>query len=175
MRQLASLHGGSVTAASEGEGKGSVFTVRLPVGLFAQSAVQASEQSLAARRQPEVLRVLVVDDNADAADSLAGLLRLRGHEIRVAYSGAKAIALAQVFQPDLAFLDIGMPDMSGYDVARRLRQVPGLERMMMTALTGWGTDVDRARSADVGFDEHLIKPLTSASLDALLEKVTGSP
>lgn len=174
VRQLASLHGGSVNAASEGEGKGSTFTVRLPIGVSAHSAVQGSERSPAEGAKPEVLRVLVVDDNADAADSLAGLLRLRGHETRVAYSGAEAIALAQVLRPDLAFLDIGMPDMSGYDVARRLRKEPGLEQMMMTALTGWGTDADRARSADAGFNEHLIKPMTSAVLDALLEKVTGS-
>ena len=171
VRQLASLHGGSVSAASEGEGKGSTFTVRLPLGSCTQSAVQGQEQSLGPGNHPETHRILVVDDNADAADSLAGLLRLRGHDIRVAYSGAEAIALAQVFQPDVAFLDIGMPDMSGYDVARRLRKEPGLAQMTITALTGWGTDVDRARSAEAGFDEHLTKPMTSASLDALLAKV----
>jgi CheY-like chemotaxis protein len=112
--------------------------------------------------------VLVVDDNVDAADSLAVLLRLQGHEVRVAHSGPAALAMVGDFQPDLVFLDIGMPGMDGYEVARRMRQVPGLEKVPLVALTGWGQHEDRRRSAQAGFNEHLVKPVEANVLEKLL-------
>src|ERR671938_792283 len=114
---------------------------------------------------PSGKRLLVVDDNQDAADSLAMLLRLQGHEVRVAYSGMAAVEMTKTFTPDVVFLDIGMPGMDGYEVARRLRQQPGLERVVLAALTGWGQQEDRRRTAEAGFDHHLVKPVEPQLLE----------
>ncbi|WP_161968028.1 response regulator [Fimbriiglobus ruber] len=107
---------------------------------------------------PSGHRLLVVDDNQDAADSLAMLLRLHGHEVRVAHSGQAALEATKAFNPGLIFLDIGMPGMDGFEVARRVRKTPGLEDVVLAALTGWGQQVDRRRTAEAGFDHHLVKP-----------------
>jgi CheY-like chemotaxis protein len=112
--------------------------------------------------------VLIVDDNQDAANSLAVLLRLQGHEVRIAYRGAAALEMTKAGAPDVVFLDIGMPGMDGYEVARRLRQQPGLEQVMLVALTGWGQQEDRRRTADAGFDHHLVKPPEPKALEELL-------
>jgi two-component system CheB/CheR fusion protein len=104
-------------------------------------------------------RILVVDDNADAAESLAMLLRLEGQEVRVAHDGPSALEAARDYRPEIAFLDIGMPGLDGYEVARRLRQEPGLEKVVLVALTGWGQEEDRRRSREAGFDRHFIKPV----------------
>jgi CheY-like chemotaxis protein len=109
-------------------------------------------------------RVLVVDDNHDAADSLAMLLRLAEQDVRVAYDGSTSLAHAQEFQPELVFLDIGMPGMDGYEVARRLRQQPGLENAVLVAVTGWGQEEDRRRSLEAGFDGHIVKPAEPRNL-----------
>jgi CheY-like chemotaxis protein len=113
----------------------------------------------------------VVDDNQDAANSLGVLLRLQGHEVRVAYSGVAALEMTKEYTPDLVFLDIGMPGMDGYEVARRLRQQPGLERVVLAALTGWGQQEDRRRSAEAGFDHHLVKPPDLKALETLVAAV----
>jgi CheY-like chemotaxis protein len=110
----------------------------------------------------------VVDDNVDAAESLALLLRLEGHDVRVAHDGPAALEAVEADPPDLVFLDIGMPVMNGYDVARRLRQRPGLESLVLVAMTGWGQAEDRRRSQEVGFDHHLIKPVEPEALHRLL-------
>ena len=117
---------------------------------------------------PSGHRLLVVDDNRDAADSLAMLLRLQGHEVRVAHSGPAALEMTKGYTPDVVFLDIGMPGMDGYEVARRLRQQPGLENVVLAALTGWGQQEDRRRTADAGFDHHLVKPPEPKAVESVL-------
>lgn len=114
--------------------------------------------------------MLVVDDNHDAADTLAMLLRLSGQDVRTAYSGAEALEKAQAQGPDMILLDIGMPGMDGYEVARRVRQQPGLESVTMVALTGWGQEDDRRRTKEAGFDHHLVKPVEPEALARLLGK-----
>jgi CheY-like chemotaxis protein len=113
-------------------------------------------------------RVLVADDNQDAADSLAMVLELSGHEVRAAHGGRAALTLAQTFRPDVALLDIGMPDLNGYEVAKELRREPWGTRIFLIAVTGWGQDDDRQRAKDAGFDHHLTKPLDLDTLETLL-------
>lgn len=159
VKNLVEMHGGAVEARSAGLGKGSEFVVRLP--LVAGERRQADEPADGGAQEQvrsSGHRLLVVDDNEDAADSLAMLLSLQGHEVRVAHDGPAALALAPAYRPDMVFLDIGMPGMDGYEVARRLRKTPGLEATVLAALTGWGQQEDRRRTADAGFDHHLVKP-----------------
>jgi signal transduction histidine kinase/CheY-like chemotaxis protein len=170
VRRLVEMHGGSVTAHSEGPGKGSEFVVRLPVfspkqPIRGEESAGKGGESVGAAPQR---RFLVVDDNVDAAESLALLLRLEGHDVRVAHDGPAALAAVEAEPPDLVFLDIGMPVMNGYDVARRLRQQPGLENLVLVAMTGWGQEEDRRRSQEAGFDHHLIKPVEPEALHKLL-------
>jgi CheY-like chemotaxis protein len=167
------LHAGRIEAASEGLGKGSEFTVRLPLTTAAasedtvaeSSGTEASEASSMARR------ILVVDDNADAADSLGVLLGIWGHEVEIAHDGVSALQLARKFDPELVFLDIGLPEMNGYEVARRLRQEAGLARTRFIALSGYGTERDRLRSREAGFDLHLVKPVDPGHLSAAIASV----
>jgi two-component system CheB/CheR fusion protein len=114
------------------------------------------------------LRVLLVDDNADSADGLGMLLELQGHEIRVAYDGETAIETARRFRPHVAFLDIGMPSMDGYELARRLRATPETKDVLLVAMTGWGQDEDHRKSREAGFAHHLVKPFEPAVLEKLL-------
>lgn len=114
------------------------------------------------------MRILVVDDNEDAADSLATLLALKGHEVRTTYDGAGALETAATFRPDVVLLDIGLPGMSGHEVARRLREQAQLGHVVLIAVTGWGQDEDRRRSQEAGFDHHLVKPVHPEELDRLL-------
>jgi CheY-like chemotaxis protein len=114
--------------------------------------------------------MIVADDNKDAADALAMLLELSGHEVRVAHGGRAALTLAQTFRPDVAILDIGMPDLSGYDVAAQLRREPWGGTIVLIALTGWGRDDDRQRAAAAGFDQHMTKPVDPEKLEAFLAK-----
>jgi PAS domain S-box-containing protein len=159
VKNLVEMHGGSVTAYSEGLGRGSQFTLRLP--LATQVQLRPEQEGNGERqeesRQPGQ-RLLVVDDNHDAAESLAMLLQLQGHEVKIANDGQSALEVAESFRPHLVFLDIGMPGMDGYEVARRLRRTPGLEATSLAALTGWGQQADRRRTAEAGFDHHLVKP-----------------
>jgi PAS domain S-box-containing protein len=167
VRGLVELHGGAVEAMSEGPGRGSKFMVRLPLADSVPSAAVAAETDT-----PAVAtigrRVLVADDNRDAADALAMLLELAGHEVRVAHGGRAALSLAQTFRPDVAVLDIGMPELNGYEVAKELRREPWGARMFLVALTGWGQDDDRQRAKDAGFDRHLTKPVDTDALEKLL-------
>jgi CheY-like chemotaxis protein len=162
------MHGGTVEAASPGPGQGSTFVVRLPARGEAPADAPDARAGAAAASAPPRRRVLVVDDNRDAADSLAVLLRLTGQEVRVAYDGPSALTQAGEFRPALAFVDIGMPGMDGYEVARRLRRQPGLKDTLLVALTGWGQEEDRRRSAEAGFDCHLVKPVEPDALGGLL-------
>jgi PAS domain S-box-containing protein len=164
-RQLAALHGGSLVATSGGNGQGSEFVLRLPRAVAV--AVAQPQAIVAPLAEPERVvalgararRLLVVDDNVDAADSLAHLLRLAGFDTRVAYDGRTAVEIAELMRPDVALLDLGLPLMSGHDVARRLRAEAWGQDMRLIAVTGWGQEGDRARSRDAGFDEHLTKPV----------------
>ncbi|MFN7134382.1 MAG: ATP-binding protein, partial [Myxococcales bacterium] len=154
VKSLVEMHGGRVAAASEGAGRGSTFTVRLPIVESSAEAARADAGPGAGRR-----RVLVVDDNVPAATLLGRLLgKLGGHEVRLAHDGAAAVAEAESFRPDLILLDIGLPKMDGYEVARRLRGRPELDGALLVALTGYGTAEDRRRSLEAGFDDHLVKP-----------------
>jgi PAS domain S-box-containing protein len=167
VKNLVEMHKGTVEARSEGLGKGSEFLVRLP--LVRQEGLEPGERET--DRQPPIVsghRLLVVDDNQDAALSLALLLRLQGHDVQVAHDGPTALQLVAASRPDLVFLDIGMPGMDGYEVARRLRGTPSLEKVVLAALTGWGQQEDRRRTAEAGFDHHLVKPLEPKALENLL-------
>jgi PAS domain S-box-containing protein len=169
VKNLIEMHQGKVEARSAGLGKGSEFEVWLPLstrGLKEKDTKEHHEQRASAR--PTGHRLLVVDDNRDAAESLAMLLRLQGHEVRIVSDGPSALEVAKNYPPELIFLDIGMPGMDGYEVARRLRQQPGLESVRLAALTGWGQPEDRRRSKAAGFDYHLVKPPELKDLDDLL-------
>jgi PAS domain S-box-containing protein len=168
-RRLAEMHGGAVEAASDGPGKGASFTVRLPL-VEADSAV--SSQGGGSMPQMQGVRVLVVDDNRDAAISLAALLRTLGAHARSAHDGTEALDAYRDHLPDVVLLDIGMPGMDGYEVARRLRAIPSDRRPLLVALTGWGQEEDRQRAVDAGFDHHLVKP---ADLRALLAVLATGP
>jgi signal transduction histidine kinase len=163
-RALCELHGGTIDAASPGPGLGSTFTVRLPL---APAPVPADGAATPAARG-RARRVLVVDDNVDAADSLALLLRLGGHEVATAQDGPAAIEAARRQPPEVVFLDIGLPGMDGYEVARRLRADPATAGTRLVALTGWGADEDRRRSHDAGFDLHLTKPVEAEAIERVL-------
>lgn len=165
---VVTLHGGQVSAYSEGAGRGSTFEVRLPRASGAAVAIDdrpADAVSPGPRR-----RVLVADDNGDAAESLALLLDLLGHDVVAAHDGAAAVRLAESFAPDLVLLDIGMPGMDGYEAARRIRQAPWGADITLVALTGWGQPDDRARALVAGFDLHMVKPLSPDGLAQLLRK-----
>lgn len=168
-RNLVHMHGGSIVARSAGLGKGSEFIVRLPLLVRGQEGRRERPGlDSVPERSSSGHRLLVVDDNRDAAMSLAMLLRLHGHEVKVAHDGAAALAVATTFVPHVVFLDIGMPGMDGYEVARRLRQQPGMETAVLAALTGWGQQEDRRRTAEAGFDHHFVKPPEPAALERLL-------
>jgi two-component system CheB/CheR fusion protein len=170
VRSLVQMHGGTVTAHSDGPGKGSEFVVRLPLaGAARDRGPQAANGSPAAA--PPRSRILVVDDNRDAADSLAMLLRLSGHEVHVAHDGLEAMGTAAVFRPDVVLLDIGLPKLNGYEAGRRIRRERG-DGVVLIALTGWGQEEDRARSKEAGFDHHLTKPVNLDALQQLLAKCT---
>jgi PAS domain S-box-containing protein len=165
VRQLVQLHGGSVQAFSEGPGKGSEFVVRLPLLEGVWPAGPAPER---ARGAGPLRRILVVDDNADAANTLAEFLGMTGHAVRMAYSGPAALEAARALRPEVVLLDIGMPGMDGYEVARRLRGEPGLEKVLLIALTGYGNEEDRRRSREATIDHHVVKPVDPGELKALL-------
>jgi PAS domain S-box-containing protein len=165
-RGLVELHGGTLSAESAGPGRGSTFTLRLPLAEVQPGAPAASADTPDARALP--LRVLVVDDNTDAADSLALMLRLNGHEVETANDGPAALQAAPRFGPDVVLLDIGMPGMNGYEVAVRLRDQVAGQRALLVALTGWGQDDDRRRAMDAGFDHHLTKPVDLGHLNLVL-------
>ena len=156
-RRLAEMHGGSIVAESEGLGRGSTFTVRLPLSCDAEDSGAAPRASIRPSRRR---RVLVVDDNQDAATTLAMMLELEGHATCVAFSAQDALARADGFRPDIAFLDIGMPGMNGYELARALRNLPALAGIRLVAVSGWGGEEDKRRSAEAGFDRHLTKPVS---------------
>jgi signal transduction histidine kinase len=165
VRGIVEMHGGTVTAASAGPGQGTVLSVRLPLAtLEAQEAPTMPAHDSSFQRH----RILVVDDNADAADSLSMLLGLEGHEMQVAHSGEQSLNVAALFKPDIVFLDIGLPGIDGYEVARRMRADTRYGSPRIVALTGWGTEDDRRQAHAAGFDGHLVKPVDPTRLAATL-------
>jgi CheY-like chemotaxis protein len=178
VRELIALHGGGVEAASAGPGQGATFSVRLPLASSAALGAHSMEEDAAthARAAPpsSPRRVLLVDDNRDSAESLAALMQMLGHEVFQAHGGREAIELARASGPDLILLDIGMPDMSGYDVARALRAEPGLSATRLIALTGYGSEEDRRESRAAGFDDHLVKPVDFDRLERILARLPAA-
>ena len=171
VRQLAALHGGSVVARSEGPGQGSEFIVLLPALPAAQAPSGPAVVSRASAPAAAARRVIVVDDNRDSADMLAALLAAFGHQARAVYDGHAALAAADEDPPDAMLLDIGLPGMSGYDVAQRIRASPRLRDVTLIAFTGYGQDEDRRRARTAGFDHHLVKPVDPDELEALIASV----
>jgi PAS domain S-box-containing protein len=172
VRTLVKMHGGSVRAFSEGPGRGSEFVVRLPLAVPAATPVAREAPISAKIGTGNALRVLVVDDNADAAQALQHLLRLMGHEVALAHDGPGALIVAAQLRPDLVLLDIGLPGMDGYAVAARLREA-GHDRAALVALTGYAQDEDLRRSSRAGFDRHMVKPVDVAALRRLASEVAG--
>jgi PAS domain S-box-containing protein len=166
VRALVERHGGSIEAASEGPGRGSAFTVRLP--LLTDAPATAEEPRPAHHVLEKAARILLVEDNLDAAEALSELLRMWGHEVAVAHDGVSALETARQDRPDIVLLDIGLPGMDGYEVARGLRAVPGLAATSLIALTGYGQESDRQRSRLAGIDHHLVKPVDPEQLRSLL-------
>jgi PAS domain S-box-containing protein len=176
VKNLVEMHGGSVEAHSAGLGQGSEFVVRLPLLSDREQSAAADRRKGPTQAAPATgMRLLVVDDNSDAAMSLAMLLRLQGHDVKVAHDGLTALETATRFRPDVIFLDIGMPGMDGYEVARRLRERPGLEHVVLAALTGWGQEEDRRRTARAGFNHHLVKPPEPKDLESVLTDLKRPP
>jgi CheY-like chemotaxis protein len=167
VKRLVEMHGGAIEARSDGDGKGSEFIVELPVDrLDARSTpavVGGDETSIGSPRH----RILVVDDNQDAADTLATLLKMLGHDTQKTHDGLQALKAAEDDRPEIILLDIGMPGMSGYDVCRRIRQQPGGREIVIIAVTGWGQEEDRRNSHAAGFDYHLVKPVELSALRAV--------
>ena len=172
VKQMTEMHGGSVAVWSAGPGEGSEFTITLPLAV----AAEAEPNQHSAGDQPRAaLKILVADDSQDGADSLAFLLKAAGHEVYTAYDGRTAIELAERHRPDAVLLDIGMPEVSGYDVARAIRRESWGRSMRLVALTGWGQAEHRRRSLEVGFDDHLVKPVELDVLENCLQLGSAAP
>jgi PAS domain S-box-containing protein len=165
VKRLVEMHGGSISVHSEGTGRGSRFEMRLPL---LERVAPAEVHAAAVRVTPR--RILVVDDNVDAADSLTMVLQLDGHEVACAYTAEDALALAPGFRPEVALLDVGLPRMDGYELASRMRELPGFDRVHLVALTGYGQPGDRERALAAGFDSHLVKPAEYAALQEIIER-----
>jgi CheY-like chemotaxis protein len=168
VKRLVALHGGSVEARSEGPGRGSEFTVRLPVVVPPRADTTQGMSVGDPAHSTTPCRILVADDNEDAATSLATLLGLFGHELRTASDGLEAVEAAAAFRPEVVMMDIGMPKLNGYDACRRIREAPWGRDVLMIALTGWGQEEDKRRSQEAGFDHHLVKPVDTALLVKLV-------
>ncbi|WP_409268989.1 PAS domain-containing protein [Massilia sp. BHUDP2] len=172
VRRLVDMHGGSVAAASGGPHAGSTFTVRLPLAEGAQDTPQRTAPETADGAAGGT-RILVVDDNVDAAMTLSMILEACGYVTQVAHGGIEALAAAHAFRPQVAFLDIGMPGMDGYETARAMRRLEGLEDVRLVALTGWGAESDRRKSNEAGFDQHLTKPVQLDVVQDLLARLAA--
>jgi two-component system CheB/CheR fusion protein len=166
VQRLVELHGGTVEAKSEGLKKGSEFIVRLPV-ISESEAVFPVTSPVASQKAPE-RRVLVIEDNVDSAKTIQMLLELQGHKVQAAFDGLSGIEAAKIFKPEVILLDIGLPGMDGYEVAKRLRKLPENEKVLLIAFSGYGQAEDLRKSKEAGFDHHLIKPADMGQLQALI-------
>jgi two-component system, sensor histidine kinase len=168
-RTLTELHGGTIEARSEGIGKGCEFVVQLPLAMTPEyAAAAASRQASASVAPPSKRRVMIVDDSVDGAESMSVLLEMLGHEVRVVYDGASALSAAPEFKPEVVILDIGLPDLDGYHVARALRSQPETAGALLIALTGYGQESDRQRTRAAGFDHHLVKPASLEDVERVI-------
>ena len=177
-RKLIEMHGGTVVARSDGLGRGTEFVVRLPLRAMmakAEGEVPAPAGTAAPVAAGAGLRIVVADDNEDAADTLAALLEVFGHSVRQAHDGEEAVAVVQAFDPQLVFLDIGMPRLNGYECCRKIRSLPGGDARTLIAVTGWGQPDDRRQSTEAGFDRHLVKPVDPGVLADLVAALAASP
>jgi CheY-like chemotaxis protein len=156
-----------VAAHSDGEGKGTEFVVHLPLAAVRQEAAKDKRDRRAGTTNHR--RILVADDNTDAASTLGAMLELMGHEVMTASDGADAVEKAIAFQPEIIFLDVGMPRMNGYDACEAIRKSPGGDRMTIIALTGWGQESHKKRSREAGFDRHFVKPVALEDLQGIFE------
>jgi CheY-like chemotaxis protein len=174
-RSLVEMHGGKIEAHSDGLGKGSEFVTRLPA--LAEPATESAPKPAEKPHAPSATggrRVLVVDDNVDSAESMAVLLRLYGHDVRLAHDGEGALEAALAFRPDVMFLDIDLPKMDGYEVTRRLRLDPAMGGMTLVAMTGYGQEEERRRTRDAGFHSHMVKPVDFDMLQDLLSSLPAN-
>jgi len=170
-KNLVELHGGTMEAHSAGVGQGSEFVVRLPVLVEAPKPPMPEPADMDLKITP-ARRILVVDDNEDSAESLTILLSLGGHQTHPAYDGLEAIEAAEMFKPEVILLDIGLPKLNGFEVARKIREHPWGQTMMLVALTGWGQEEDRRRAREAGFNHHLTKPVDPLALSNLLARLS---
>ncbi|WP_051293978.1 hybrid sensor histidine kinase/response regulator [Pseudoduganella violaceinigra] len=164
-RKLVELHGGSIRAESGGEGQGSTFTVMLPVLADATVATAAAQ---ALPSDARLHRILLADDNVDFVNGIGGLLRSMGHHVHIAHDGKQALVAAEGFAPEFAFLDIGLPQLNGYDLARALKRLPALKHTVLVAVTGWGQQKDRQQAFEAGFHHHLVKPVSIDQFQEIL-------
>jgi CheY-like chemotaxis protein len=171
VKDLVEQHGGSVQARSAGVGQGAEFEVRLPI---VSEPLPITGSTAGEPLGIGGCRILVVDDNLDSASSLATLMELSGNTTQTAHAGLEAVKAAAEFRPHLVLLDLGLPKLNGYEVARRIREQPWGKEMLIVALTGWGQKEDRERSAEAGFDVHLVKPVDYAALTGLLPLPSGN-
>jgi signal transduction histidine kinase len=168
-QRLVAMHGGRISAHSDGPGKGSEFRVRLPLARSAAEAQRAQESKAQEFGTGKELRILVADDNRDAADTLATLLEVLGHQVQRVHDGASAVAAVATFDPHLVLLDIGMPTLNGYEACQRIREQADGGKRTVVAVTGWGQPEDRSRSRSAGFDHHLVKPIDMKALAQVIE------
>jgi CheY-like chemotaxis protein len=168
---LVSLHGGTIEAKSEGPGYGSEFVVRIPLGASreAQPGPQESENAAGGAR----LKVLVVDDNKDVADTCSMLIELSGHQVQVAYTGREAVQIAEAFRPQVILTDIGLPDIDGYEFAEKIRSLPWGRAAVLVAITGWGAEERKRQSVAAGFSHHLTKPIDPQTIETLLASLAA--
>jgi signal transduction histidine kinase len=170
-RKLAQMHGGTLTAASAGEGQGSTFLLKLPLAGVAAAAAREEAATSAVSGAPCALSVLVIEDNEDVAETLTMLLEELGHRVSLARTGRNGVAMVQQSEPNVVLCDIGLPGMDGLEVCRQIRALPTRTRPIMVAVTGWGQDADRRKTREAGFDHHLVKPVGIGSLNQLLQNV----
>jgi two-component system CheB/CheR fusion protein len=170
VRALVERHGGSVTAESAGLGHGSLFTVRLPLSASSPPAAVGGPS----RRRPRPTRILVVEDNPDAREALRGVLEMEGHRVAAAVDGADGIELSAAFRPEIAFIDIALPALDGFEVARRLRARDEAKKMVLVAVTGRGQPEDRRKAQAAGFDAYLVKPVVPEQLFELIARVPAA-
>lgn len=172
VRQLVEMHDGTVTAESRGSDLGSTFSIRLPLAPVPEGHVMAPPPALPASVISR--RILVIDDNVDGATMLATMLEHSGHVTRLAFSGQEALLIGAAFLPEIVFLDIGLPGMNGYEVAKRFRASPALKNVLLVAVTGWGSADDRRKSKDAGFDMHITKPVEASVFDLLIARIQAA-
>jgi len=167
VKNLVEMHGGSIEARSAGLNQGSEFIVRLPVAVAPRADLANTPASSTGTVAPP-RRILVVDDNVDAARALGLVLRVLGHDVRVVFSSEDCLKAVETFVPEVLFLDIGLPGMDGYEVARAVRRLPGMDELFLVALTGYGREEDRRKTREAGFDYHLVKPAGMEDVQRLL-------